>query len=196
MLEPSIVDEPHGQGGLAYASSFAREWVCEARLMGLAWTHLQGRRPRTRAWLFWHDDPLQAGYCWDARLSENVGHEGAAPQPRRTKANGGLPTVPNRESRHPTIAAFLLLNCVQIAHTKPTIPDRKGFVVRGRVNNVNRHLMVRPRVFFDISVDNTPVGRRVPLFCPTLILSVSHTLHTRRVIFELFNDTAPKTAEK
>ncbi|KAH9941349.1 cyclophilin-like domain-containing protein [Amylocystis lapponica] len=34
--------------------------------------------------------------------------------------------------------------------------------------------MVRPRVFLDIAIDNTPVGR---------------------VIFELFNDTAPKTCE-
>lgn len=34
--------------------------------------------------------------------------------------------------------------------------------------------MVKPRVFFDISIDNNPVGR---------------------VIFELFNDTAPKTSE-
>ncbi|KAF5375610.1 hypothetical protein D9757_008540 [Collybiopsis confluens] len=35
--------------------------------------------------------------------------------------------------------------------------------------------MVRPRVFFDFAVDNQPIGR---------------------VIFELFNDSAPKTAEK
>ncbi|TBU25187.1 cyclophilin-like domain-containing protein [Dichomitus squalens] len=34
--------------------------------------------------------------------------------------------------------------------------------------------MVRPRVFFDVTIDNQPVGR---------------------VIFELFNDTAPKTCE-
>ncbi|KAL1949770.1 hypothetical protein VTO73DRAFT_8651 [Trametes versicolor] len=34
--------------------------------------------------------------------------------------------------------------------------------------------MVRPRVFFDISIDNQPAGR---------------------IIFELFNDTAPKTSE-
>ncbi|TBU52528.1 cyclophilin-like domain-containing protein [Dichomitus squalens] len=34
--------------------------------------------------------------------------------------------------------------------------------------------MVRPRVFFDVTIDNLPVGR---------------------VIFELFNDTAPKTCE-
>ncbi|KAI0323369.1 hypothetical protein GY45DRAFT_1264689 [Cubamyces sp. BRFM 1775] len=34
--------------------------------------------------------------------------------------------------------------------------------------------MVRPRVFFDISIDNQPVGR---------------------VIFELYNDSAPKTSE-
>ncbi|KAH9902507.1 cyclophilin-like domain-containing protein [Cubamyces lactineus] len=34
--------------------------------------------------------------------------------------------------------------------------------------------MVRPRVFFDISIDNQPAGR---------------------VIFELYNDTAPKTSE-
>ncbi|KAI0782269.1 cyclophilin-like domain-containing protein [Abortiporus biennis] len=34
--------------------------------------------------------------------------------------------------------------------------------------------MVRPRVFFDISADNVPLGR---------------------VIFELYNDTAPKTCE-
>ncbi|KAJ3008450.1 hypothetical protein NUW54_g3149 [Trametes sanguinea] len=35
--------------------------------------------------------------------------------------------------------------------------------------------MVRPRVFFDVSIDNQPAGR---------------------IIFELFNDTAPKTCEK
>ncbi|KAI9056808.1 hypothetical protein FKP32DRAFT_1584924 [Trametes sanguinea] len=34
--------------------------------------------------------------------------------------------------------------------------------------------MVRPRVFFDVSIDNQPAGR---------------------IIFELFNDTAPKTCE-
>ncbi|OSC98540.1 hypothetical protein PYCCODRAFT_993814 [Trametes coccinea BRFM310] len=34
--------------------------------------------------------------------------------------------------------------------------------------------MVRPRVFFDVSIDNQPSGR---------------------IIFELFNDTAPKTCE-
>ncbi|TFK86702.1 hypothetical protein K466DRAFT_492335 [Polyporus arcularius HHB13444] len=34
--------------------------------------------------------------------------------------------------------------------------------------------MVRPRVFFDVAIDNQPVGR---------------------IIFELFNDTAPKTCE-
>ncbi|EJF56505.1 hypothetical protein DICSQDRAFT_71357 [Dichomitus squalens LYAD-421 SS1] len=34
--------------------------------------------------------------------------------------------------------------------------------------------MVRPRVFFDVTIDNQPVGR---------------------IIFELFNDTAPKTCE-
>ncbi|GJE85668.1 cyclophilin-like domain-containing protein [Phanerochaete sordida] len=34
--------------------------------------------------------------------------------------------------------------------------------------------MVKPRVFFDISIDNSPVGR---------------------IIFELYNDTAPKTSE-
>ncbi|KAI0353800.1 hypothetical protein OH77DRAFT_1427114 [Trametes cingulata] len=34
--------------------------------------------------------------------------------------------------------------------------------------------MVRPRVFFDVSIDNQPAGR---------------------IIFELFNDTAPKTSE-
>lgn len=53
--------------------------------------------------------------------------------------------------------------------------------------------MVRPRVFFDFSVDSAPIGR---YGFPAQVSSQSLPLAYSSVIFELYNDTAAKTVEK